>query len=94
MSPELLFTRGEAARYLGISVSTLKRRTLDGTYPCRRVGPRLVRYSMSDLAAIVAASEVKSKQPPARVKRRRGQYPTYRGSTANAESQATGDVAT
>lgn len=45
----------EAARFLGLSVSTLERRTRDGSIPSIKIG-RLRRYRRSDLVNIADAS--------------------------------------
>jgi len=42
----------DAAKYLGVSVSTMERRRLDGTGPkFRRLGARIVTYAIADLDA-------------------------------------------
>lgn len=51
--PAALATPAEAARALGVSLSTVRRRVRDGSLPVRRVG-RSVRI---DLAAMHAPSE-------------------------------------
>jgi excisionase family DNA binding protein len=46
--PPQLVTLTEAARRLGISMATARRRVKDGTVPCRRIG-RSVRVDLSAL---------------------------------------------
>lgn len=40
----------DAARYLGVSSKTIRRRIADGTIVAQRFGPRLVRVDMQSLA--------------------------------------------
>lgn len=42
-------TIDEAAEYVGVSPSTIRRAIARGEIPARRIGPRLVRLRMSDL---------------------------------------------
>lgn len=42
----------DAARYLGVSSRTIRRRIADGTIPAKRFGPRLVRVDMTALPSI------------------------------------------
>jgi len=49
-----------AAKYLGVSGSTIRRLARSGAVNWYRVGPRLVRFSLSDLDAFLAASRVES----------------------------------
>lgn len=51
--PPMLVTMAEAARHLGVSLSTVKRRARDGSLPVRRFGKAL----RIDLAAVRAPTE-------------------------------------
>lgn len=42
-------TMEDAARYLGVSSKTIRRRITDGTIRARKFGPRLVRVDMDSL---------------------------------------------
>jgi excisionase family DNA binding protein len=44
-------TPDEAAAHLGISTRTVRRRIADGTIPAYRLGPRLLRIDLDELAA-------------------------------------------
>lgn len=51
----LLFDVAEAARLLGVCVSTLRRETMIGRMPCARVGGggRAIRYSLDHVAEYI-----------------------------------------
>ncbi len=51
----LLWTAGEAAERLQISVRTLQQRTREGLIPCVRLGPKLVRYDPAALQRWIEA---------------------------------------
>lgn len=42
-------TMEDAARYLGVSSKTIRRRITDGTIRAKKFGPRLVRVDMTSL---------------------------------------------
>ncbi|WP_311257185.1 helix-turn-helix domain-containing protein [Microbacterium sp. WCS2018Hpa-9] len=42
-------TMEDAARYLGVSSKTIRRRIADGTIRAKKFGPRLVRVDMTSL---------------------------------------------
>lgn len=42
-------TMEDAARYLGVSSKTIRRRIADGTIRAKKFGPRLVRVDMNSL---------------------------------------------
>ena len=51
-----LLTQQEAARYLRVSLKSLRRLVREGKLPEVRLGPRLPRYRVRDLDALVAAA--------------------------------------
>lgn len=57
----LVLTPPEAAKALGISVSTLARLTKQGRIPCRRISRRLIRYSIEDIRAVANGTDAASK---------------------------------
>lgn len=42
-------TMEEAARYLGVSAKTIRRRITDGTIRAKKFGPRVIRVDMDSL---------------------------------------------
>lgn len=51
-----LLTQQEAARYLRVSLKSLRRLVREGKLPEVRLGPRLPRYRVRDLDALVVAA--------------------------------------
>ena len=51
-----LLTQQEAAKYLKVSLKTLRRLVREGRLPEVRLGPRLPRYRVRDLDALVVAA--------------------------------------
>ena len=51
-----LLTQQEAARHLRVSLKSLRRLVREGKLPEVRLGPRLPRYRVRDLDALVAAA--------------------------------------
>jgi excisionase family DNA binding protein len=51
-----LLTQQEAGRYLRVSLKSLRRLVREGKLPEVRLGPRLPRYRVRDLDALVAAA--------------------------------------
>jgi excisionase family DNA binding protein len=52
--PRDLASLAEAAQVYGVSARTIRRRISDGTVPGYRVGPRLIRVSLEELAQALA----------------------------------------
>lgn len=51
-----LLTQQEAARYLRVSLKSLRRLVREGKLPEVRLGPRLPRYRVRDLDALLVAA--------------------------------------
>jgi len=51
-----LLTRQEAAKYLKVSLKTLRRLVREGRLPEVRLGPRLPRYRVRDLDVLLVAA--------------------------------------
>jgi len=51
-----LLTQQEAARYLKVSLKTLRRLVREGRLPEVRLGPRLPRYRIRDLDTLLVAA--------------------------------------
>ena len=51
-----LLTQQEAARYLKVSLKTLRRLVREGRLPEVRLGPRLPRYLIRDLDTLLVAA--------------------------------------
>lgn len=51
-----LLTQQEAARYLRVSLKSLRRLIREGKLPEVRLGPRLPRYRVRDLEALLVAA--------------------------------------
>ncbi|MCP4544930.1 MAG: helix-turn-helix domain-containing protein [bacterium] len=43
------FNARQAAGYLGLALSTVRRKSRDGSLPCHRITPRNIRYIRSEL---------------------------------------------
>jgi excisionase family DNA binding protein len=65
MDRERLLTIDEAARYLNVSKTSLRRWTNAGNLPCHRVGVRGERrFAVADLASILVSSAVATREAP------------------------------
>jgi len=51
-----ILTQQEAARYLKVSLKTLRRLVREGRLPEVRLGPRLPRYRVRDLDALLVTA--------------------------------------
>ena len=48
---ETLLSRPALAQRLGVSISSLKRYEASGALKSRKIGPRLIRYTIADIVA-------------------------------------------
>lgn len=65
MSEAATMTRGEAAKYLGVSIDTLDRLRARGAIPASQVSARIVKYRQQDLDAYLIACRTSPSQKSA-----------------------------